>query len=931
MLTSPGTWSFTVRFTSGTATMDLPVTVTALPIVDTSPFVLPDGVTGAGSGYSAQLTAASVLSSSNFDWSLAPGQSLPAGLVLTNLGLITGIITAAPNTYTFSVSLHDSVTGSVYTWQHRILVRNYAIASPPILPSASQGAAYTYQFTTSGATGSVSWIKTFDTIPNGLTMSSSGMLSGTPASAGTYRFTLQSTDGAGKVNQKTFGLYVAATPPALMSPGGEPFGRLQDLPVGEYRYYEVWANNGVAPYTYALHSGSSLPPGMALLQGSSLPNAITSSPYEAVVAGVPIQPGTYTFTVDITDSSSPAVTSSRAFTLKVATLSNNTFDTAAQGQAYSKQLYVIGGQSPYTVQFVPGGPVSYVAEGYIRLPNGMSLSSGGLLSGTPTESGTFFLPLLMTDANNVTFQRPVQIQVNSASSNPLGFCSNPLLPSASTGLSYSTTLCASNGSGSYSWSVVSGALPVGLTLNSATGVLAGTTSSGGSYSFAVQATDNANTARFVRQQLSLNVTALFSNQSSNLPFGNVGTLYSQTLTVGNSDPSLQVTLEPDSALPPGLTLSSTGSLSGTPTSAGRYFFNVRFTTVIGAGGFVIQNYNVFIYPAGTVPPLVWTTGPNYGVWNGAIGKIGLNASGGRPPYTFSFAPSNSLENFRVQNGQPLPANFNSPGILAGVALTTGLKTVTLRVTDADGQTVDQAASMTFSTIGALMPGSLPWATNGMPYSQQLRVDGAAGYIFQPAGTLPAGMSLSTSGVLSGTPATGVGNFNVPFKLVDGGNNFIGSWSYNLPVQALAISWPGAPGALPNATVGIPYGNKTLTATGGSGTGYVWSINQFSLPGGMSLSTDGVISGTPTGYTNSTFQVKVTDSANNSALAWMQLSVIPAGPVAPTVALFNPPSFTVGVYDWFFVNIVGGAAPYTVSSDTPLPAGLSLVQNLPGRA
>ena len=237
-----------------------------------------------------------------------------------------------------------------------------------------------------------------------------------------------------------------------------------------------------------------------------------------------------------------------------------------------------------------------------------------------------------------------------------------------------------------------------------------------------------------------------------------------------------------------------------------------------------------------MPPLTWTTGPNYGVWGIGPDKIPLNATGGRAPYTFSFAPSSSLANFRVQNGEPLPANFNAPAGLVGVALTTGIRTMTLRVTDNDGRTADQNATVTFGPVGALMPGDLPYATNGIYYSQQLMVDGAAGATFLPNGTLPAGMSLSAAGVLSGIPATGPGSFNVPFKLVDGSNNTIGFWSYNLPVQAIAISWPGAPGVLPNGTVGIAYGSKTLTATGGTGTGYVWSINQGSLPSGMSLST-----------------------------------------------------------------------------------------------
>jgi len=100
------------------------------------------------------------------------------------------------------------------------------------------------------------------------------------------------------------------------------------------------------------------------------------------------------------------VTVSRAYTLKVSALNDDNFQNATQGTAYSSQLMVEGGTTPYTAAVVAGGHVSYAQEGYIGVPPGMTLSSSGLLTGTPTSSGTYYLPLVVTDSGGATLTRP---------------------------------------------------------------------------------------------------------------------------------------------------------------------------------------------------------------------------------------------------------------------------------------------------------------------------------------------------------------------------------------------------------------------------------------------------------------------------------------------------------------------------------------------
>jgi len=79
------------------------------------------------------------------------------------------------------------------------------------------------------------------------------------------------------------------------------------------------------------------------------------------------------------------------------------------------------------------------------------------------------------------------------------------------------------------------------------------------------------------------------------------------------------------------------------------------------------------------------------------------------------------------------------------------------------------------------------------------------------------------------------------------------------------------------TVGVVY-SAALLGSGGSGSGYVWTVSSGTLPSGIVLSSSGGLSGTPTATGNSTFSVKVVDSAGNSATESLTLSIAAATPL-----------------------------------------------------
>ncbi|QTR51580.1 cellulase family glycosylhydrolase [Candidatus Thiothrix anitrata] len=148
------------------------------------------------------------------------------------------------------------------------------------------------------------------------------------------------------------------------------------------------------------------------------------------------------------------------------------------GAAYSAQASANGGTSPYTWSLATGS-----------LPTGLTLSSDGKITGTPTTAGTFSFTLVVTDQNAATDTQAISMSV---AAQPVALppdITTTGLTAGTAGTAYSATLTANNGTDPYSWSVDSGSLPVGLSL-STVGVISGTPSTSGTASFSVQVTDS---------------------------------------------------------------------------------------------------------------------------------------------------------------------------------------------------------------------------------------------------------------------------------------------------------------------------------------------------------------------------------------------------------------------------------------------------------
>ena len=150
------------------------------------------------------------------------------------------------------------------------------------------------------------------------------------------------------------------------------------------------------------------------------------------------------------------------------------------------------------------------------------------------------------------------------------------LPDGTVNVSYSQTVAATGGFSPYTWTVSSGTLPDGLSINSTTGAITGIPSTSGPSTFIVTATDQNGDVGTASLTLTIDAGASLTVTTTSLPDGTVGTAYSETVTASGGTPPYTWSLTSGS-LPPGLTGTMAGAISGKPTTAGAYPFTAEVT------------------------------------------------------------------------------------------------------------------------------------------------------------------------------------------------------------------------------------------------------------------------------------------------------------------------------------------------------------------
>lgn len=499
---------------------------------------------------------------------------LPAGMSFSSETL-SGTPTES-GMFTFSVFASD-FAGTTDSHSYTLNIGPPAISvSPGSLPAGAVGSGYSQSLSAFGGIAPYNF-SVSGTLPSGITMTPTGLLSGMPLSAGSYTFSVivtDSTTGGGPYSASIPYTLVIAPPSLTLSP------TLPSATVGQAYAETISATGGAAPYTFSLASGA-LPAGLSLGTDGS-------------ISGTAQEDGTFNFTISAQDSTGGApITGSQAYSLSVApptiTLSPASLPNGRAGGPYSATIVAGGGTAPYT----------YAVTG--SLPAGMTLSSSGLLSGTPTETGSFSFGVTATDASGGTGPH-MGTQTLSLDIYSPSFTLQPSsLPPATAGQPYSQTVVAGGGTSPYAYSIMAGALPSGLSFSA--GTISGTPTASGSFFVTILAQDSTTgpgAPYGVAGYFPLTVvTPTIILAPASLPSANSGSFYSQTLTASGGAAPYAFAISSGS-LPPGLSLSSSGTLSGMPTASGVFDFSVTATdSSVGVGPFsATQAFSVTVGAVG---------------------------------------------------------------------------------------------------------------------------------------------------------------------------------------------------------------------------------------------------------------------------------------------------------------------------------------------
>lgn len=175
------------------------------------------------------------------------------------------------------------------------------------------------------------------------------------------------------------------------------------------------------------------------------------------------------------------------------------------------------------------------------------------------------------------------------------------LPNGGVGVAYNTTLAAMGGTAPYTWSVSTGTLPAGLSLNATTGAITGNPAAAGDSTFTVQVQDNSTVKRTGTRSFTVNIAAAGALQitSTSLPEGTLNADYGATVqAIGGTTP-LAFTISAGT-LPAGLTLNgTTGAISGTPTAKGDFTFTLKVTDAAATPNSDAQSLALHIAKAAT--------------------------------------------------------------------------------------------------------------------------------------------------------------------------------------------------------------------------------------------------------------------------------------------------------------------------------------------
>ncbi len=423
----------------------------------------------------------------------------------------------------------------------------------------------------------------------------------------------------------------------------------------------------------------------------------------------------------------------------------------------------------------------------------------------------------------------------------------------------------------------------------------------GSDSFSYTASDAYTTTAAATVSITVSAPTVVIDTAS-LAVATADSAYTQTLSSSGGASPYRYALS-SGALPAGLSLSASGTLSGTPTATGTFAFDVTSTdSSTGTGPFsTTRSYSLQVdAPLLAVAPVSATIGYGAGPSPVSLAITGVASSVAvvSAPAHGSAVASGTTITYTPAPGHAGPDSFSYTA--SDAYTTTAAATVSITVS---------APSLSLTTS------TLPAATGSAAYAQTLAASGgSAPYRYAlSSGALPPGLVLASDGSLGGTP-TQAGSFAFAITVTDsstGTGPFTATQGYVLVVGAPVLTVD----PLPVATGGQAY-RVQLSVQGGAAP-YAFSVGAGTLPPGLVLSASGEVSGVPTAAGSYEFSLQVAD-ANGFTTIQAFTQVVDAGSqlIQAFVATPEAPVFAPG--GTFALSASGGASgnPVVFASLTP---------------
>ena len=697
----------------------------------------------------------------------------------------TGVVTGSPTAPTNVVATGGTPAASgalIVTW------------SAP----ASSGVGTITSYTATSSTGSKTCTST-STAPAtpALTCTITGLTNGT-----SYTVTVTATNSAGTAYKSVAS---AASPAAFPSTtfGAPTIGTATYA--GNQSATVKWTAPAALAGTQPPLTGYVVTPYIGTT--AQTPQTFNSTATTETVTGLTAGQ-TYSFAVQAINANGAGTASAKSATVNV---TGSPVFTSAASTTFAETV-----AGTFSVTATGNSGITFSETG--ALPSGVTLGSDGTLAGTPAlgTAGTYPITITAADTGSNTSTQAFTLTVTAAA---------PVFTSGT------STTFAENAAGTFAVTATgdapisfseTGPLPSGVTLGS-DGTLAGTPAFGtaGSYPIAITATDaNSNTTE---QDFTLTVTATpptITSAATSTFAENAANTFSVTAS-GDTPISFSET----GSLPSGVTLTSDGTLSGTPAfgTAGSYPITITATDV--NTNTTTQSFTLTVTATG--PTITSTASTTFA--ENVPGTFSVTATGDQP---ITFAETGAL---------PSGVTLGSDGTLAGTPAfgTAGSYPITITATDGNAGTSSQAFTL---TVGQTPPvftsaSSISFGENAAG-TFSVTADGDAPITFSEAGSLPSGVSLGSDGTLSGTPADGTaGTYPITITATDANAN-TSTQSFTLTVSS---SVPVFTSAAATSFAEHTAGTFSVTATGDDPISF---SETGALPSGVSLGSDGTLSGTP---------------------------------------------------------------------------------------